>query len=159
VRSAAIYVAMLLAFRLAGKRQIGQFTIFDLVLVLLVANAVQPAMTGPDSSLLGGLIIIATLVGVNFGVAQLDRIERFHVIFMPPPTEIIRDGKFLEDAMDREGVDREEVEMAIREHGLKEISEVELGVLEPDGSISIIGKDTQTRTRRRVRRRLRYRPR
>jgi uncharacterized membrane protein YcaP (DUF421 family) len=159
VRSAAIYVAMLLAFRLAGKRQIGQFTIFDLVLVLLVANAVQPAMTGLDSSLLGGLIIIATLVGVNFGVAQLDRIQRFHVIFMPPPTEIIRDGKFLEDAMDREGVDREEVEMAIREHGLKEISEVELGVLEPDGSISIIGKDTQTRTKRGVRRRLRYRPR
>jgi uncharacterized membrane protein YcaP (DUF421 family) len=61
--------------------------------------------------------------------------------------------------MDREGVDREEVEMAIREHGLKEISEVELGVLEPDGSISIIGKDTQTRTKRGVRRRLRYRPR
>jgi uncharacterized membrane protein YcaP (DUF421 family) len=159
VRSAAIYVAMLLAFRLAGKRQIGQFTLFDLVLVLLVANAVQPAMTGPDSSLLGGLIIIATLVGINFGVAQLDRIERFHRFFSPPPTEIIRDGKFLDSAMDREGVDREEVEMAIREHGLKDVSEVDLGVLEPDGSISIIGKETQTATRRRVRRRFRYRPR
>ena len=106
MRSAAIYVAMLLAFRLAGKRQIGQFTLFDLVLVLLVANAVQPAMTGPDNSLLGGLIIIATLVGINFGVAQLDRIERFHRFFSPPPTEIIRDGKFLDSAMDREGVSR-----------------------------------------------------
>ena len=150
---------MLLAFRIAGKREIGQFTLFDLVLVLLVANAVQPAMTGSDTSLLGGLIIIATLVGINFGVAQLDRIEPFHRFFTPPPTEIIRAGKFLEDAMAREGVDREEVEMAIREHGLKDVSEVELGVLEPDGSISVIGKDVQAKTRRRVRRRFRYRSR
>lgn len=150
---------MLLAFRLSGKREIGQFTIFDLVLVLLVANAVQPAMTGPDSSLLGGLIIIATLVGINFGVARLDRIERFHFLFMSEPKVIIKDGKFLEKAMSSQGVDTEEVEMAIREHGLKAVTEVDLGVLEADGSISIIGKDTktQTRTRRRVRRRYRAR--
>ena len=150
---------MLVAFRLAGKRQLGQFTLFDLVLVLLVANAVQPAMTGPDSSLLGGLIIIVTLVGANFGVAQLDRIERFHRFFSPQPTEIIKGGKLLEDAMAREGVDREELETAIREHGLKDVSEVDLGVLEPDGSISIIGKDGQGQTKRRVRRRVRYRTR
>jgi uncharacterized membrane protein YcaP (DUF421 family) len=159
VRSAGIYAALLIAFRLFGKREIGQFTIFDLVLVLLVANAVQPAMTGPDNSLLGGLIIIATLVALNFGVAQLDRIPRFHRIFISEPTVIIKDGRFLTEVMDREGLDREEAEMAIREHGLLKVSEVELGVLEPDGSISIIGKDTQTRTRtrRRLRRRFRIR--
>ena len=150
---------MLVAFRLAGKRQLGQFTLFDLVLVLLVANAVQPAMTGPDNSLLGGLIIIATLVALNFGVAQLDRVEGFHRFFSPPPTEIIRDGKFVDQAMEREGVDREEAEMAIREHGLKDVGEVEVGVLEPDGSISIIAKDVPgpKKTKRRLRRRFRIR--
>src|SRR5438552_19209011 len=107
VRSIVIYALMIGILRVFGKREVGQFTLFDLVLVLLVANAVQPAMTGPDNSLLGGLIIIATLVGINFGVAQLDRIERFHCFFSPPPTEIIRAGKFLDSAMDREGVDRE----------------------------------------------------
>ena len=150
---------MLLAFRIAGKRELGQFTLFDLVLVLLVANAVQPAMTGPDTSLLGGLIIIATLVALNFGVAQLDRVERFHRFFSPQPTEIIKDGKFLDKAMQTEGVDREEAEMAIREHGLKDVGEVDLGVLEPDGSISIIAKETtgKSRTKRRLRRRFRVR--
>jgi len=127
------------------------------VLVLLVANAVQPAMTGPDNSLLGGLIIIATLVALNFAVARLDRIPRFHRLFISEPAVIIKDGRFLTDVMDREGLDREEAEMAIREHGLLNVVDVELGVLESDGSISVIGKDTQTRTRtkRRLRRRFR----
>ena len=157
MRSAAIYAAMLLALRIFGKREVGQFTLFDLVLVLLVANAVQPAMTGPDNSLLGGLIIIATLVALNFAVARLDRIPRFHRLFISEPAVIIKDGRFLTDVMDREGLDREEAEMAIREHGLLNVVDVELGVLESDGSISVIGKDTQTRTRtkRRLRRRFR----
>ena len=150
---------LLFGLRLFGKREVGQFTLFDLVFVLLVANAVQPAMTGPDSSLLGGLIIIGTLVVVNTAVAQLDRIPQFHRLFMSDPTVIIKDGKVLKAAIDREGVSKEEVEMAIREHGIKDVAEVDLGVLEPDGSISIVGKDGKapTRTRRRLRRRYRMR--
>ena len=58
LRSAAIYLALLIGFRLFGKREVGQMTLFDLVVVLLVANAVQPAMTGPDASITGGLIIV-----------------------------------------------------------------------------------------------------
>ncbi len=68
-RAALIYIALVVALRVFGKREVGQFTLFDLVLVLLVANAVQPAMTGPDTSLGGGLVIIATLLLVNRGVA------------------------------------------------------------------------------------------
>ena len=158
MRSVGIYAALLLAFRVFGKREIGQFTIYDLVLVLLVANAVQPAMTGPDSSLFGGLIIIGTLVALNFVVGRLDTIPLFHRFITPHPAVIIRSGRFLPEVMQREGVDREEAEMAIREHGVDGVSDVELGVLEPDGSISIVPKDSGTaRTRRRVRRR--YRPR
>jgi len=152
VRSVVIYVALLAALRLFGKREVGQFTLYDLVLVLLVANAVQPAVTGPDTSLVGGLVIVVTLVGLNFVISRLDRSPRFHRLLAPEPTVIIRDGKFLTDRLRREGVDAEEVETAMREHGVDALSEVKLAVLEPDGSISIVPSDAKmTRTRRRVR--------
>jgi len=152
LRAAVIYAALLGALRLFGKREIGQFTLYDLVLVLLVANAVQPAMTGPDSSLAGGLVIIATLILLNFGIGRLDRFRIFHRLFQPEPTLIIKDGHYLSDRMRREGVDADEIATAIREHGLSNVSEVSMGVLEPDGTISVVGKDAVIhRTKRRVR--------
>lgn len=152
LRSVIIYLALLLALRLFGKREVGQFTLYDLVLVLLVANAVQPAMTGPDSSLSGGLLIIVTLVLVNLGIALLDRNRIFHRLFEPQPSVIIRDGHYLPDRLRREGVSEDECETAIREHGVEGVSGVRLGVLEPDGSISIVPMEDQvSRTKRRVR--------
>jgi uncharacterized membrane protein YcaP (DUF421 family) len=152
VRAIVIYVALLGALRLFGKREVGQFTLYDLVLVLLVANAVQPAMTGPDSSLAGGILIIATLILLNWAIGQLDRFRIFHRLFQPQPSLIIKDGHYLTDRMRREGVDLDETQMAIREHGLRDVSEVQMGVLEPDGTISIVGKDALVkRTKRRVR--------
>src|SRR5205807_6971190 len=71
LRCLVIYAALVVGLRLTGKREVGQFTLFDLVLVLLVANAVQPAMTGPDSSLAGGLVIIVVLLAVNTVVGRL----------------------------------------------------------------------------------------
>jgi uncharacterized membrane protein YcaP (DUF421 family) len=157
VRPVVIYVGLLVALRLFGKREVGQFTLYDLVLILLVANAVQPAMTGPDSSLGGGLIIIATLVAVNLVVGRLDRWHVFHTLFASEAAVIIRDGHYVPRQLDREGVTEEECESAIREHGLEGVSEVRLGVLEPDGSISIVPKDAPViRTRRRVRYRSRH---
>jgi len=150
-----IYVALFAALRVFGKREVGQFTLYDLVLVLLVANAVQPAMTGPDTSLVGGVVIIAVLVLLNFIVARLDDLPLFHRLFASPPTTIIEDGTFLLREMRRQGLLREECETAIREHGLGDVSEVKLGVLEPDGNISIIGKDEKAVTTRRRRRFLR----
>ncbi|MGH7904268.1 MAG: DUF421 domain-containing protein [Candidatus Dormibacteraceae bacterium] len=152
VRSAVIYVALLAMLRIFGKREVGQFTLYDLVLVLLVANAVQPAMTGPDSSLGGGLVIIGALVGLNFVIARLDRYRLFHRLLVPQPTVIIRDGHYLEVVMRREGVDQEQCEMAIREHGMESVKDVQLAVLEPDGTISVVPTGSKTiRTRRRVR--------
>jgi uncharacterized membrane protein YcaP (DUF421 family) len=152
LRSVVIYLALLLALRLFGKREVGQFTIYDLVLVLLVANAVQPAMTGPDSSLGGGLIIIGALVLVNFAVARLDRFGLFHRLLVPRPTIIVRDGHYVEEAMGKENVDREQCEQAIREHGLESADQVKLAVLEPDGTISIVPGDANViHTQRRVR--------
>jgi uncharacterized membrane protein YcaP (DUF421 family) len=152
IRCVVIDAVLLVALRIFGKRELGQFTLYDLVLILLVANAVQPAMTGPDSSLLGGLIIIATLIMFNFIISRLDANRLFHRLLVPPPRIIIEGGHYLQGAMEHEGVDHEAVETAIREHGINDVSEVRLGVLEPDGTISIVPTDSKVvHTRRKVR--------
>jgi len=153
IRSVGIYIVLLIGLRVFGKREVGQFTLFDLVFVLLVANAVQPAMTGPDASLFGGVIIVFSLLAANWIVGRLDDIPALHQLLTPPPTVLLKEGKALEWQMRREGITMDEIEMAMREHGLDDLALVKEAVLEPDGSISIIGKDekTQQRRRRRVR--------
>jgi uncharacterized membrane protein YcaP (DUF421 family) len=152
IRAVVIYVALLVALRLFGKREVGQFTLYDLVFILLVANALQPAITGPDNSLGGGLVLVVALVVTNSLVDRLDRVPGFHKLLSAAPAVIIQEGKFLPDAMKREGVTTEEVEMAMREHGVLELKEVQLGVLEPDGTISLVPfTGGMSRTRRRVR--------
>lgn len=153
VRTVVIYLVLLFGLRLFGKRQVGQFTIFDLVLILLVANAVQPAITGPDTSLLGGLLIIGTLFVVNTGVNWLELRTRFFAeTFLGHPTIIAKDGQWFLDALRREGVDLAEAQMALREHGVQSVTEVRLAVLEVDGTISVVPRDMNLiRTRRRVR--------
>jgi uncharacterized membrane protein YcaP (DUF421 family) len=141
-RSVIVYVALLVALRIFGKREVGQFTIYDLVFVLLVANALQPAMTGPDTSLVGGLVLIASLVIANAIVGRLDQVPAIHRLFTPAPAMIIRDGKYIDDDMKREGVTEDEIEMAIREHGLTGAKDVKLAVLEADGTISVVPKDS-----------------
>jgi uncharacterized membrane protein YcaP (DUF421 family) len=146
------YAALLIALRLFGKREVGQFTLYDLVFVLLVANALQPAMTGPDTSLTGGFVLIIALVGTNYLVGRFDRMPRFHRLFTPPPAIIVRDGQYLQDVMKKEGVDEPEVEMSMREHGITDMKDVQLAVLEPDGTISIVPTGVaMTRTKHRIR--------
>lgn len=152
MRAVVIYVALLAALRLFGKREVGQFTLYDLVFILLVANALQPAITGPDTSVAGGIILVIALVLTNAVVDRLDRVPRLHRLLSAPPAVIIQDGKYLPQVMRREGVTTEEVEMSMREHGVLELDDVRLGVLEPDGTISIVlTTAAMSRTRRRVR--------
>lgn len=150
VRCIAVDVVLVIALRIFGKRELGQFTLFDLVLVLLVANAVQPAMTGTDTSLAGGLLIIGILVAFNYGLARLDRYRLFNRLLVPSPRLVIRNGVFVDAALRAEGVDRQEAEMAIREHGISDVSGVKLGVLESDGTISIVPREAKTVHTRRV---------
>ena len=152
LRGVIVYAALLVALRIFGKREVGQFTLYDLVFVLLVANALQPAMTGPDSSLTGGLVLIVALVLANFLVGRLDRLPRVHRLFTPAPSVILKDGQFIPHVMQREGVTADECEMAIREHGLDGAKDVKLGVLEPDGTISVVPEDKAVqKLKRRVR--------
>jgi len=101
LRAVVIYAALLGSLRIFGKREVGQFTLYDLVFVLLVANALQPAITGPDTSVVGGLILIAALVSTNYVVGRLDRLPRFHRLFTPAPAVVMRNGRFMEQVMRR----------------------------------------------------------
>jgi len=153
VRSVVIYAVFFVGLRIFGKRELGQFTTFDLVLVLLVANALQPAITGPDSSVTGGVIIIIILLVINRGVALLRSYwPWFDQLIEPAPTIVLQDGKLLKKAMQKEGLSDNDVEMAIREHGVSKIEDVKLACLEEDGSISVVTNDApNTMRRRRVR--------
>ena len=152
VRAIIIYVVFFIGLRLFGKRELGQFTTFDLVLVLLIANALQPAITGPDTSVTGGAIIIVVLLVFNRMVALLrSRWAWFDALIDPPPTVVVQDGEISKPALEKEGLSITDVEMAIREHGVNQMSEVKQAVLENDGSISVVTKGSGQRYRRRRR--------
>jgi uncharacterized membrane protein YcaP (DUF421 family) len=154
VRSAVVYLAILFGLRLFGKRQLGQMSVGDLVMILLIANAVQNAMVGPDVSLQGGLTAALVLLVMNFIVVRgLGRTPLGERLLEGGPTLLVKDGQILADGMRREGVSREEVEMAIREHGIDDASGVRAAYLEPDGTISVIPIDVRPlRGQRRVKR-------
>lgn len=154
VRAAIIYAVFFVGLRLFGRRELGQFTIFDLVLVLLIANALQPAITGPDTSVTGGIVIIIVLLLLNRGVAMLrSRWPAFDSLIDPPPTMLVDHGTVLTKNLEKEGLSLNDVEMAIREHGVDKVDDCKLVVLENDGTISCVSKDNPQsyRRRRRVR--------
>ena len=139
MRTATVYAVVLLGLRLAGKREVGQMTMFDLVVLLLLANAVQNAMVGPDTSLAGGLLAAAVLLIVNAVVARLRmRWPRLRRLVEGSPTLLVLRGQVLADHLQREGLDQETLEAALREHGVADLGEVEMAVLEIDGSISVV---------------------
>lgn len=152
-RTVIVYAALLLGLRLAGKRELGQMTPFDLVVILLIANAVQNAMVGPDTSVTGGLIAAGVLILGNYGLAQArERLPWLRRAVEGTPTLLINDGKLVWQHLRQEGLDEDEVLMAIREHGVADVKDVRMAVLETDGSISIVPADAKAmRTRRHVR--------
>jgi uncharacterized membrane protein YcaP (DUF421 family) len=142
VRAAIIYVFVLLGLRLTGKREVGQMTPFDLVLLLLIANAVQNAMTGPDTSVTGGLVAAATLFLANLAVSRLVwRYRKIRKVVEGSPRLLIHSGKILKENLAREHLTVEELEQALREHGIADAAEVSQAVLEIDGSISVLRAD------------------
>ncbi len=139
VRAAVVYVAVFGGLRLLGKREIGQMTPFDLVMMLLLANAVQNAMVGPDASLQGGLLAAGVLLSLN-ALVSLARVRSPFLgrLFEGHPTVLVEHGTLVIGSLRRQGLDEEDVVMAIREHGLPGLKDVDLAVLETDGSISVV---------------------
>jgi uncharacterized membrane protein YcaP (DUF421 family) len=154
-RTAIVYAVFILVLRAFGKRELGQFTIFDLALLLLAANALQPAMTGPDTSVGGGLVILATIFALNWLTAMVrERVPFARGLLEAAPTVLARDGAWLDAAVKAEDVDQDDLEAALREHGIARIEDAQLVVLEGDGSISVVPRESDgeaLKRRRRIR--------
>lgn len=141
LRTILVYVVVLALLRLAGKRELGQMSPADLVVILIIANAVQNAMNGGDVSLLGGVVSAATLVAINVALDRLGRrVPVLGRLVVAEPTLLLQDGQAIDENMKREHVEIDEIEMAAREHGIAEVKDVAAAILETDGSISIIPK-------------------
>jgi uncharacterized membrane protein YcaP (DUF421 family) len=148
-RTGLVYLALLLGLRLTGKRQAGQMTPFDFLLLLLLANAVQNAMTGPDTSLEGGLVAAGTLFAANMVVAWVvRRSKNAQKLVEGNPTILIRHGKILTQNLAREGITIDDLLRSLREHGVETVEEVRSAILEVDGSVSVLKQDEFPRTQR-----------
>ena len=142
LRTGVIYLVVLIGVRLSGKREVGQMTPFDLTLLLLLSNSVQNAMTGPDTSLLGGVVAACTLLLMNYVVADISGVNRrFRKFIQGQPSLLIHDGTIIEAHMAKEHVSMDELQRALREHGISDYHQVALAVLEVDGSISCLKYD------------------
>ncbi|MGA2745263.1 MAG: YetF domain-containing protein [Candidatus Sulfotelmatobacter sp.] len=142
LRTGVIYLLVLIGVRLSGKREVGQMTPFDLTLLLLLSNSVQNAMTGPDTSLLGGAVAASTLLILNYLVANVSGSNRrVRRLVEGEPSLLVHDGKVIDLHMAREHVSMDELNRALREHGISSCDQVALAVLEVDGSISCLKYD------------------
>ena len=138
VRAATVYAVLLVMVRLTGKRTIGQFTPFDLVVVLLLSEAVSGAINAQDKSLPGGLLAAGTLLAIDFGIAYASaRSKRVNTLMGGCPVLVGRDGVLYEDVLRRERVPRSDVEKALRAADC-EIEDMRMAILEADGSINVM---------------------
>ncbi len=150
-RSVIVYVFIILALRLFGKKELSQISIIDLVFILLISNSVQNAMIGDNSSLTGGLTAAASLFLTNFLLKNVVyRSKSFSKMIQGVPVLLIHQGAVLKNNLEHEKISMEELETAIREHGVSNIDQVDMAVLELDGSISIL---TDNYSRKSVRKR------
>ncbi len=142
LRTGVIYLLVLIGVRLSGKREVGQMTPFDLTLLLLLSNSVQNAMTGPDTSLLGGAVAASyAAVAELSGRECFGRKPALRRLIEGEPSLLVHDGKVIDSHMAREHVSMDELNRALREHGINSCDQVALAVLEVDGSISCLKYD------------------
>jgi uncharacterized membrane protein YcaP (DUF421 family) len=147
LRGIAVYLVLLLIFRIAGKRTLHQTTTFDFVLILIVAETVQQAMIGQNNSFTNALVLVCTLVGVNILFSLLKQSSpRLDRILEGAPVVLVDRGKFLKDIMTRERVEKHDIMTAAREaHGLETFDDIKYAVLEKDGRITIVPREGTTR--------------
>ena len=137
-RAVIIYVFLLVSLRLTGKRQVGQLAPFDLVLLLVLSNAVQNAMNGGDNSVTAGLVLALTLIVLNVFLANLTwRSRRLEALLEGRPRVLIHNGKLVARPLAREKITRHELMAALRDAGVARIDDVKVAVLETNGHISV----------------------
>ena len=141
LRAAVVYIVLLALIRVSGKRSMGQFTPFDMLLVVLLGNAVQNALLGEDHSLLGGLLLAAVLVALNWTIGLVSSRSRVaERLIEGEPVVLARDGKLFPKVLRRELVSQNDFDEALRQNNQLALDEVEIALLETDGRISVVPK-------------------
>lgn len=139
LRTAIVYIFLVVAIRVSGKREVGQMSVLELVVILIISDAVQNSMVGENVSIWGGLIAATVLLTLDFALRSLSlRWPRFRKAIQGEPRLLVHDGRLLERALEEEGISPAEVAAAVRSHGIERVDQVALAVLETDGSISVI---------------------
>jgi uncharacterized membrane protein YcaP (DUF421 family) len=139
IRSLAVYLFMLIALRIFGKKELSQLNTADVILILLISNSVQNAMVGSDTSLWGGLAEAAVLFILNYILKKLMyKFPKLSALMQEKPEILIHNGKMDFKTLSKLNITNDELKEAIREHGIEHFAEVKLAMLEIDGTISII---------------------
>jgi uncharacterized membrane protein YcaP (DUF421 family) len=150
LRSAVVFAVILVGLRLLGKRHVAQLSIVDLVLILLISNAVQNAMVGDDTTLLGGIVAAVTLLVLSYVFTLiLYRSKGAEKLFEGTPTLLVHNGKIIHKHLEQEKITEDELLRVVREHGIEHLDEVKSAVMELDGTISVIprsGEDKHIET-------------
>ena len=145
LRGLAIYLLVMLLVRISGKRAVGQFTPFDLILLILVGNAVQNGINGGDNSLTGAVLMAGTLIVLNYAVAWLSyRSARVRKLVEGEPVLLARDGRVFRKVLQRELVSDADFHKAMRQSGCAHERDIHLAILETNGHITIETRDGQT---------------
>lgn len=139
LRACVVYVMVMVLVRVSGKRAVGQFTPFDLVLLILIGNAVQNGINGGDNSLTGAAIMASTLIALNYLVAwQTSRNRRVERWVEGEPVVLARDGRVFKHVLRRELVSHDDFAEALRMNNIDDVGDVRLALLETNGRISVI---------------------
>ena len=149
LKSIAVYAFIVAAIRIFGKKELSQLSVIDLTFILLISNSVQNAMVGSDTSLLGGMSAALGLFGTNYVLKKfMFNHQAINKLIQGEPLMLIYEGKIKHKALEESEFSLEELEAAVREHGVSGIDKVNLAVLEVDGNISVIADDYTHRTTR-----------
>jgi uncharacterized membrane protein YcaP (DUF421 family) len=141
LRTAIVYLFLVTAIRVSGKREVGQMSVLELIVVLVISDAVQNSMIGDNTSIWGGIVAVVVLLGIDFILREISRrSKRARKALEGEPRLLVRDGRLLKRAVQEEGLEVDDIMSALRAHGLARIEEVRMAVLETDGSISVVGR-------------------
>jgi uncharacterized membrane protein YcaP (DUF421 family) len=140
VRGLAVYLFVLIVFRVLGKRSLKDVTTFDFVLLLIISETTTDALIGEDYSLTACFIMVCTLVGADFVFSKIrEKVKWFEIAVEGAPLIVVEKGRPLKKRMEKTRVDEQDVLEAARLiHGLERMDQIKYAVLEKDGSISII---------------------
>ena len=148
IRSVCVYLFMVMALRIFGKKELSQLNTADVILILLISNSVQNAMVGSNDSLLGGIVAALVLFIVNFLLKRIMNHSKFFKdLIQDKPEILVHNGKIEFKTLAKLGITSDELQEAMREHGIEFYKDVRLAMMEIDGNISIIsGNETIKQT-------------